>query len=284
MNSNSLVMNEPITVMLVGGGNRYPAFIGALQAFEESGLSNSKIVASSSGAVVASLYASGLTPAEILDESLAIDLRSFRDVSLLSLLRDFGLCSGRKLQTWLETKIGNLTFSSPLKIPLEIVATDMRSYRPVIFNRERFPHLSIAAAASASTMIPGLFGLKRLEYEGLEYALIDGSLMTGVVEGRLSRSQKTLVVKVMSKRTLKRDGDCRLTLASYLQELMAFSLHSQEKEFLKGGKWKDTILVYCSEISPVRFSLSREDMKFLYAQGYEQTKKYLEFKWGVRGE
>lgn len=276
-------MSEPVTVMLVGGGNRFPAFIGALQALEESGLSNSKIVASSSGAVVASLYASGLTPSELLEKSLAVDLRSFRDVSLLSLLRTFGLCSGRKLQTWLETEIGDITFSSSLKIPLEIVATDMRSYRPVIFNRERFPRLSIASAATASTMIPGLFGFKRLEYEGLEYALIDGSLMTGVVEGRLSRSQKTLVVKVMSKRTLKRD-DGRLTLARYLQELMAFSLHSQEKEFLKGGKWKDTILIYCSEISPAKFSLSREDMMFLYAQGYEQTKKYLEFKWGVRGE
>lgn len=63
--------------------------------------------------------------------------------------------------------------------------------------------------------------------------------------------------------------------------MLTFSLHAQEKEFLKGGKWKDTILIYCSEISPATFKLSREDKMFLYTQGYEQTKKYLEYKWGV---
>lgn len=272
---------EPITLMLIGGGIRFPAFIGALKAIEESGLKVSKIVSSSTGAIVAALYVSGHSPEDLLEEALSLDTRQFKDVSILSLINRFGLCSGNRLEEWLTERLEGRTFSSDLQLPLEIVATDMNQYRPVTFSADRFPELSLATAAVASSMIPGVFGYKPLEYAGKKYALVDGSLMTGIIEGRMDRSSKTLVVKVMSKRTLKRTGDKKLSLGRYLHEMLTFSVHAQEKEFLKGGKWKDTILVYCSEISPTTFFLSADEKKYLYAQGYEQTKKYLQYKWGI---
>lgn len=272
---------EPITLMFVGGGIRFPAFVGALRAIEESGLRVAKIVASSTGAIVSSLYSAGMSSQDILDESLAVDTRRFKDVSIWSMLNHFGVCSGKRLEEWLDAKLGSRTFSSPLRIPLEIVATDMHHYRPVLFSREKFSDLSLATAATASSLVPGVFGYRSLEYAGKKYALVDGSLMTGIVEGRMDRNQKTLVIKVMSKRTLKREHHKSLTLKRYLHEMLTFSLHAQEKEFLKGGKWKDTILIYCSEVSPTTFSLTSEEKIFLYNQGYEQTKKYLDYKWGI---
>jgi len=274
-------MREPITLMLVGGGIRFPAFIGALRALEESGLRISKIVASSTGAIVSSLYVSGFSPEEMFAETLRLDTRSFKDTSFWSIVRKYGLCSGKKLEEWLSERLKGRKLSSDMKFPIEIVATDMRQYRPVTFSAERFPELSLATAAVASTMIPGVFGYRPLAYGDKKYALVDGSLMTGIIEGRMDRNSKTLVIKVMSKRTLKRSSESKFSLGRYLHEMLTFSLHAQEKEFLKGGKWKDTILLYCSEISPTTFALSQDDKKFLYAQGYEQTKKYLEYKWGV---
>jgi len=274
-------MKEPITLMLVGGGIRFPAFIGALKALEESGLRISKIVASSTGAIVSSLYVSGFSPEEMLEETMILDTRRFKDTSLWSIVHKFGLCSGKKLEEWLSDRLNGRKFSSDMKFPIEIVATDMLQYRPVTFSAERFPELALATAAAASTMIPGVFGYRRLAYGDKTYVLVDGSLMTGIIEGRMDRNSKTLVIKVMSKRTLKRSNVSKFSLGRYLHEMLTFSLHAQEKEFLKGGKWKDTILVYCSEISPTTFALSQDDKKFLYAQGYEQTKKYLEYKWGV---
>lgn len=272
---------EPINLMLVGGGNRFPAFIGALQAIEESGMRVAKLVASSSGAVVAALYVAGRSPRELLDEALSLDTLKFKDFNITSLVKNYGLCSGKLLESWLEEKLEGRTFASTVRIPLEIVATDMYRYRPVIFSRDNFADLPIATAAAASLHIPGVFGYRALQYGQKKYALVDGSLMTGIIEGRMDRSQKTLVIKVMSKRTLKRDTTSELTLKRYLHEMLTFSVHAQEKEFLKGGKWKDTILIYCSEISPTTFSLTTDEKKFLYDQGYEQTKKYLEYKWGV---
>jgi len=163
------------------------------------------------------------------------------------------------------------------------VVTDMIHYRPVIFSADRFPDVKISAAAAASSLVPGVFGYRKLTYSGKKYALIDGSLMTGVVEGRLDRNQKVLIVKMMSKRTMKRAEQRGLSFCRYFHEMLTFSMHAQEKEFLKGGKWKDTIVIYCSDISPSAFSLATSERKFLYEQGYEQTKKYLEYKWNIQG-
>jgi NTE family protein len=84
---------------------------------------------------------------------------------------------------------------------------------------------------------------------------------------------------VVSKRTLKHKVEPKLTLAAYFREMLNFSLHAMEKEFIKGGRWKDTILLYCSEIEPARFSLSQGEKEWLLVQGYEQTRKFIEYKW-----
>lgn len=280
---NGKGLNEPVTLMLVGGGIRFPAFIGALQAVEELGLNMARIVASSTASIVASMYLRGSSPLEIQEKILALDTRQFKDSSLKSIFTGYGLCSGGRLEEWIDRELDGATFNRGMKAPLEIVATDMMRYRPVTFSAEKFPGVRISAAATASTLVPGVFGYKKLEYGGKSYALVDGSLMTGVVEGRLEKSHKLLVIKVMSKRTLKRPEDGRLSPLRYFQEMLTFSMHAQEKEFLKGGKWKDTIVIYCAEIPPTTFSLSLAEKKFLYDQGYSQTKKYLEYKWGVTG-
>lgn len=278
--SSAMKSGEPITLMLVGGGIRFPAFIGALQAIEECGLRVSRIIASSAGAVVAGMYLHGYSPTEIMAEALAVDTRQFRDLSIRAMLTGFGLCSGDRLEEWLESRFGGVRFADKRNIPLEIVATDMLHYKPVIFSAEKTPDLKLSTAAAASCLVPGVFGYRKLEYGGKKYALIDGSLMTGIVEGRLDKKQKSLVIRVMSKRTLKRPENGGLSLKKYFHEMLTFSLHAQEKEFLKGGKWKDTILIYCSEISPSTFSLTDYEKRFLYEQGLEQTKKYLDYKWG----
>lgn len=274
---------DPVTLMLVGGGIRFPAYIGALQAIEELGLNVTKVIASSTASIVAGMYLGGASPQAILDKALSLDTRQFRDVSLKSLLTGYGLCSGRRLEEWIDREFAAATFSKELRIPLEIVATDMMRYRPVIFSAERFPDMKISAAAAASSFVPGVFGYKKLTYSGKKYALVDGSLMAGVVEGRLDRQQKVLVIKIMSKRTLKRAENGNLSAKRYFHEMLTFSMHAQEKEFLKGGKWKDTIVIYCAEISPTTFSLPNTEMEFLYEQGYEQTRKYLQYKWNIQG-
>ncbi len=283
-NAPAAAADGPVTLLLVGGGIRFPAMIGALQAIEDSGLRVAKVIASSTAAIVAGMYVCGRTPKEIFAEALALDTRRFKDVNARSIVSGYGLCAGQVLEEWVDRQLGSASFSSAMKIPLEIVATDMLRYRPVTFSAERTPDLKVATAAAATSRVPGVFAYRNLSYGSNRYALVDGSLMSGVVEGRLDRSQRVLVIKMMSKRTLKRPDSDNLSIQRYFQEMLAFSLHAQEKEYLKGGKYQDTIVIYCAEISPARFDLTEGEKWFLYEQGVTQTRKYLDAKWLARKE
>lgn len=276
-----ILKDEPVALMLVGGGIRFPAFIGALKAIEEKGIRVSKIIGSSTGSIVGALYACGWSPEEIYREIQNLDTRRFKDFSIKTVIRNFGLFSGDRLERWIDGKLGGRRFGDSFRIPLEIIATDMLSYQPVVFSAAEFPDVGLAAAATGSTAVPWVFGYRKLTAQGKKYALVDGSLMSGIVERRLNRQEKTIILKVASKRTLNHPHHDKLRLHDYFLEMLTFRLHTQEKEFIKGGKWKDTILLYCANISPARFWLSELEIEFLYTQGYEQTMTYLEYKWGV---
>ncbi len=272
---------EPIALMMVGGGIRFPVFVGALKAIEEKGLHISKVIGSSTGSVIGALYAAGMTPEELLQLALSTDTQRFKDFSIKSVLRNFGLCSGDELERWVDDRIGGKTFGHGLRYPLHIIATDMLSYQPVVFCSEKFAGVKIAAAATASSAVPWVFGYRKLSANGKKYALVDGSLMSGVVERGLNRTGKTLILKVVSKRTLNHPHHDKVKLRDYFLEMLTFGMHTQEKEFMKGGKWKDTILLYCANVEPAKFSLTEHEINFLYSQGYEQTMTYLEYKWGI---
>ncbi|WP_243375281.1 patatin-like phospholipase family protein [Geotalea sp. SG265] len=271
----------PIALMMVGGGIRFPVFIGALKAIEEKGLRLSKIIGSSTGSIIGALYAAGHTPEQLLRLALETDTRRFKDFSIRSMISNFGLCSGNQLERWVDDRVGRKTFGEELRYPLHIIATDMLSYQPVVFSAEKYASIKIASAATASTVVPWVFGYRRLSANGKKYALVDGSLMSGVVERGLNRNGKTLILKVVSKRTLNHPHHDKVRLRDYFLEMLTFGMHTQEKEFMKGGKWKDTILLYCANIEPAKFALTQHEINFLYSQGYEQTMTYLQYKWGI---
>src|SRR6185369_15024728 len=117
-------------------------------------------------------------PPEIMDRTLELDTKQFKDVSLKSMVKRYGLCCGERLEEWVDEQLSSALFSERMRIPLEIVATDMLHYRPVTFSAERFPELRVSVAAAASSLVPGVFGYKSLSYSGKKYALVDGSLMS----------------------------------------------------------------------------------------------------------
>ncbi len=59
-------MEKTIGITLSGGGARGIAHIGALQALEENGVSPTLVSGASAGAIVGALYATGMSPEEIL--------------------------------------------------------------------------------------------------------------------------------------------------------------------------------------------------------------------------
>lgn len=275
-------MHNEMTVLCIGGGNRYPAFIGALEAIQQKGVRIRKLIGASTAGIIASLYANGLEPNDIAELTEALDTEAFKDHSRRGLSTGMGLYAGDALEAWLDKAFGGATFGCDMRYPLQIITTDIQNYRPLVFSADHHPDVKISLACRATAAIPWVFAPRPFANHQRQHLLLDGSLMAGLIEMGLNRTgERTLSFKVVSRRTLRNGGVKPGDWRRYWGEIFAFYLHAQEKEFIKGGHWRDNILIHCGEISPQRFTLSLDERKFLRREGYAQTLKYLDYKYGI---
>jgi NTE family protein len=191
-----------IALVLSGGGARGAAQIGVLRAFERHHIPIDFISATSMGAIIGGLYASGYSVAEI--ESIAIhtnwnevlsltDETSRRDLFMeQKLARDrtfiairfqgltpvipSAVSSGQSLTDWLSNEtLQALYHPDPdfdhLKIPFRAIATDLISGKRVVIGDG-----SLAEAIRASATTPLLFD--PIERDSME--LIDGGILANV--------------------------------------------------------------------------------------------------------
>ena len=269
-----------VTLMFIGGGSRYPAFIGALKAVEELRIPVGRIIGASGGSVVAALYAAGYSSDELRRLSLDTDITAFRDFSPRGSLAGMGVCRGDALERWLDEKLDGKRFGGGLRIPLGIIATDILSHAPYLLCADNHPDLKVSAAVRFSAGIPLVFAWKKFSHRGREHVFIDGSLMAGIIETQCAEAGRTLTIKTFAKRSMSRPASSVLSLRRYGSDLLSIFYSAMDREFLKGGRWKDTITVHCGTVSPLTFSLSAAEKEFLFEQGYHQVAKYLRYKGG----
>ncbi len=272
--------DQPITPFLNGGGSRFPAFIGAISAIQEKGLKIGMVCGASTGSVVAALFAAGVSPCEMLAKTLECNFEGFKDFSIRSLLFDRGLYRGDALEKWLDNLFQGRTFKDDFTIPLQVIATDIRSRTPVIFSRETTPDVKVATAIRFSLGLPLLFGYRRFFNQDRLHILVDGSLMAHIVEDNLRQRGRTLVLRTISKRSRHNLPEEKFTFFRYARALLEILIQAMEKEFIKGERWRDSILIFCGEIASTRFSLSRDEIRHLFNQGHLQAGRYLDYKWG----
>ncbi|MFI3240240.1 MAG: patatin-like phospholipase family protein [Bacteroidales bacterium] len=148
---------------LSGGGARGFAHIGALKAMEELGIKPDVLAGVSAGAIVSVMYASGLSPDDILD---VFDDISFRDLTQVTIPKE-GFFKTDKLQKFLTEciKYKNL---EDLPIPTLIGATDIDKGNSVMFDSG-----SIAKTVAASCCIPIVF--QPVKINGINY--VDGGVL-----------------------------------------------------------------------------------------------------------
>ena len=186
-------MAKSIKVALSGSGFRLPAHIGALAAIEDAGYTVSEIVGTSGGAIVASLYACGMRPADMKKLAMGYDWSSILHLDLWSGIRKGAYCSGSDLFNFLHRYTNGRLFGS-LKIPLKIIASDIRSESEVCFSIEQNTLMPIALAARASASIPFVF----LPVQYNDYVLVDGGCCNNIPVSHLSPGGLRLGVYLVS--------------------------------------------------------------------------------------
>lgn len=231
-----------LALVLSGGGARGLAHIGALRALEEAGLAVDAIAASSMGAIVGGLYATGLGAAELerivrsLDWGSIFDGRPDRrtlpvarhqDHYGTTLAIDFdwggarlpgGLTAEHRVNRVLIEHLTPAAYAAGwdfdrLRIPFRCVAMDLESGERVVFSAG-----DLARAVRASMSIPVIF--QPVEVEGRR--LVDGGVVDNLPVGvaQALGARVVLAVDVTSEPLEPDDYRDALGVASQLTDIL----------------------------------------------------------------
>jgi len=171
-----------IGLALGGGAARGFAHIGVIQVLEEAGIRPSLVVGTSAGSLVAALYASGKSGMEMGTLAQVMDEGGITDWAFP--MR--GLIRGEALARFVREQTGFRPIEK-MALPLGIVATDLDSGQPILFQRG-----DPGEAVRASSAVPAVFQPVRIGKR--EY--VDGGLVSPVPVRFARRMGADLVVAV----------------------------------------------------------------------------------------
>lgn len=157
-----------IGLALGGGAARGFAHVGVIAVLEEAGLRPQLVVGTSAGSLVAALYASGKTSAQLQQTALNMEEVAITDWMLPIFGR--GMFRGDALARYVNDLVANRLMEN-MAIPLGIVATDLNSGQAVLFQRG-----DTGTAVRASSAVPAVF--VPVKINGREY--VDGGLVSPV--------------------------------------------------------------------------------------------------------
>jgi NTE family protein len=164
------IAKKPLKIGLAlgGGAARGFAHVGVIAVLEEAGLRPQLVVGTSAGSLVAALYASGKTSAQLQQTALNMEEVAITDWMLPIIGR--GMFRGEALARYVNELVAGRLMEN-MAIPLGIVATDLGSGNAVLFQKG-----DTGTAVRASSAVPAVF--VPVKISGREY--VDGGLVSPV--------------------------------------------------------------------------------------------------------
>jgi NTE family protein len=172
-----------IGLALGGGFSRALAHVGVLQVFEENHIPIHCIAGISSGAIIASTYASGTPLEKIISVGVCTTFNSYARWTLSRL----GLATSERMDPWLRKALRHTRFEE-MQTPLAVVATDLLTGVPVAFKDRG----DMIAPVRATCAYPGLF--LPVEIDGRW--LVDGGISVSVPVDTVREMGATHVIAV----------------------------------------------------------------------------------------
>ena len=199
-----------IGLALGGGGARGLAHVLMFEVFDELGVKPRRIAGTSIGAIMGTLYASGLSAKDIRELITAwlstestkwsramVSMNILKWIDLIDPdLGKGGLISSDKFLGFLHQAIKQSSFAE-LKIPIKIVATDFWKGEQAVFERGE-----LLPAVKASMALPGIFDPVRID----DRIYIDGGAVNPLPYDLLLRESGTTVAIDVSGTVTDRAG------------------------------------------------------------------------------
>jgi NTE family protein len=169
---------------LGGGAARGFAHVGVIQVLEEAGIRPSLVAGTSAGSLVAAIYASGKTGAQLQQVAETMEEAAIADWSLQIFSR--GALRGEALARYVNSQVNSRLIEN-MPMPLAIVATDLNTGMEAIFQRG-----DTGTAVRASSAVPAVF--QPVKISGREY--VDGGLVSPVPVRAAHKMGAELVIAV----------------------------------------------------------------------------------------
>ncbi|MCK4353280.1 patatin-like phospholipase family protein [candidate division WOR-3 bacterium] len=159
-------MAKKIGLVLGSGSARGLAHIGVLKVLHKENIPVDLVVGSSFGALIGSIYATGMDPEEVAQKFCKLT-RRWSITTFFPRFHISGFVGGSMLQRFLHTFLEDIEFDD-LKIPFTVVATDIETGEEILINEG-----SVKQSVRASMSLPVVF--IPVHYNGR--ILVDGGLV-----------------------------------------------------------------------------------------------------------
>ncbi len=264
-------------IALSGGGIRGIAHAGVLKALEESNIRFDMISGTSSGSMVASMYAMGYSPyyIYILFKRYAKDICELDGMPKISSFRNFivnktidvnGLNSGEKTEEAFNivAKKQGIGKMSQIRFPLFITSVDISSSQEIIFssikNSKYINDIDVGTAIKASSAFPVIF--EPCKYK--DYLLVDGGVLDNIPIKILkeNKADKVIAIRFESDEVTSKSNIMDITMKTI--DIMGNKLCDEQLEMC------DYILTIPSDGTGL---LEVDNLDFCYKSGYIEAIK-----------
>lgn len=215
-----------IGLALGGGAARGFAHIGVIKALEARNVHVDLVAGTSAGSVIAALYASGMTGIAINKLALTMDEASISDWAMP--FRTRGILQGVALQNYLNKTLDNRPIEKMTK-PLGIVATDLKSGQPILFQRG-----NTGVAVRASCSVPSIF--EPVKIGDREY--VDGGLVSPVPAAFAHKMGADFVIAV----DISARPESGLTSSSFDVLMQTFTIMGQTIKAYELDKYANAVI------------------------------------------
>jgi NTE family protein len=215
-----------IGLALGGGAARGFAHIGVIKALEARNVRVDLVAGTSAGSVIAALYASGMNGIAINKLALTMDEASISDWAMP--FRTRGILQGVALQNYLNRTLDNRPIEKMAK-PLGIVATDLKSGQPILFQRG-----NTGVAVRASCSVPSIFEPVKIG----DREFVDGGLVSPVPAAFAHKMGADFVIAV----DISARPESGLTSSSFDVLMQTFTIMGQTIKAYELDKYANAVI------------------------------------------
>lgn len=267
-------------IALSGGGIRGIAHAGALRALEENGIKPDILSGTSSGSIVATLYAMGYSPyyIYILFKRYAKTICELNGVPIISGVGNFivnkkininGINSGERMEEAFNNIANKKGISkiNEIKMPLLIPTVDISKSKEVVIssinNENYLQDIEIGKAIYASSAFPVVF--KPCKYK--DYLFVDGGVLDNTPVRILKENGADKVIAIrFDSDTVNEDSNV-MDITMKTIDIMGNKLCDEQLEM------SDFILTIPSDGTGL---LDVDNLDFCYKSGYTEAMKQME--------